>query len=281
MRNEISESGVYGTNAKFFPVFLLDLGCCVVLGVFTILLQMDIIEPNFHGYFANDTSIYYPITPGRVSNAWLVVYGVVLPFFMLLIFAIRDGAFKSPSRFRFFIHQVIIMGLLAICNVFVTNSLKTMVGRHRPDFIARCIPSYAEIVPDPISSYVSSVDVCTGDHKAVLEGHKSFPSGHSSQALFGSVYIAVYLYRRLPSLFGGRVITQGLRITVASIPICAGLVIAASRSIDNRHHPLDIIIGSLIGIACGLVLLTYGKLTFPADESATVYTAVDLADPVS
>lgn len=267
---------IYESNAKFLPVFFLDLACCVVIGIFTLMLQINVIEPNLHGYFHNDTSIYYPKTSGRVSGTMLGLFGHGLPSLIILLFAIHDGAFKSLPRFRFFIHQFLIMNFLAIGNAFVTNSLKSMVGRHRPDFIARCAPDYSTIHPDPVSTYVSSVDVCTGSKSQVLDGHKSFPSGHASQAMFGACFVATYLYRRLPTLRNGRFVSQTARLAAMLIPVCIGLVIGASRSIDNRHHALDIIIGSIIGIIFGCSLFTFGKLTYPEDVSSSTYIPIDL-----
>lgn len=59
---------------------------------------------------------------------------------------------------------------------------KVTVGKHRPDFLARCQPKMHGIplVRDrPLQLW--TVDVCTQTDRHVLkDGFRSFPSGHSS-----------------------------------------------------------------------------------------------------
>ena len=56
----------------------------------------------------------------------------------------------------------------------------------------------------------------------------------------------VYLQRRLKTLMPLRLVTQAVLAVLA-------LACAISRLVDHRHHPEDVVAGSLIGILIGSI----------------------------
>lgn len=103
------------------------------------------------------TSDYVPI-----SILWPVVFIVPLLVITLNFIINRERNDVSQSIFGF----TLTIGL----NGVITDTIKLIVGRPRPDFFWRCFPD----------GEMNIEMECSGDTKSVMDGRKSFPSGHSS-----------------------------------------------------------------------------------------------------
>lgn len=113
------------------------------------------------------------------------------------------------------------------------------MGRLRPDFLKRCIP-----VTDSLKNIV-----CSGDKKIVMEGRRSFPSGHSSSTFGGMGFIALFFTNHFSVFDGsGRI----YKFLIFLIPILIASLVAISRIVDYRHHWEDVLVGSLIGCASAI-----------------------------
>ncbi|KIM90375.1 hypothetical protein PILCRDRAFT_59930 [Piloderma croceum F 1598] len=129
----------------------------------------------------------------------------------------------------------------------ITEFLKSSVGRLRPDFLARC-------------RWDPAVQACTGNADTILNGRRSFPSGHSS-AIFASMTFmsllfagktAAWCYGVSPPHASFRA-SKLARFSLTLLPFFCAAWVAISRVEDYRHHKEDVIVGSLIGISVSTV----------------------------
>merc|ERR1712187_579288 len=106
------------------------------------------------------------------------------------------------------------MGALALTLVCV---VKNNVGRLRPDFLARCVPSNGE---------------CTRHGPDVIEGRKSFPSGHTCLSFAGLAYLSLYIAAKLIHLQNGRWAGSLWKVLLAGSPWVVVLWVGLSRIAD-------------------------------------------------
>lgn len=172
--------------------------------------------------------------------------------------------------------------------ISITTVIKVLVGRPRPDIIARCRPESGAENGVPYGLVTSAI--CTTTNLGRLqEGFRSFPSGHASSelaskpsflfssffrqspydspltfhlalklaAFAGLGFFAFYIAGKM-HLFDQRGHTIKAWITV--IPFTGAALIALTRVTDYRHHATDIIAGSLLGL--GLSYFSY-RLYYP------------------
>ncbi|KAJ7470621.1 PAP2-domain-containing protein [Mycena latifolia] len=125
----------------------------------------------------------------------------------------------------------------------VTQFTKITVGRPRPDIIDRCQPIPGSV--DPIYG-LSNSSICTtsNDLYIMLDGFRSFPSGHSSLSFAGLGFLAFYLAGKL-HLFDHRGYVA--KAWVSLVPFAGAALVAISRTMDNRHHWQDVLVGSVLG----------------------------------
>ena len=129
-------------------------------------------------------------------------------------------------------------------NGLLVDIIKLTVGRPRPDFFFRCFPD----------GIMNSEMKCTGDHWQVIDGRKSFPSGHSSFSFAGLGFLAFYLIGKF-KIFTEEGRGVSYRIFLSFTPFVIALLVAISRTMDYHHWWQDVTVGSIIGIL--LAYFTY------------------------
>ncbi|OHT13676.1 PAP2 superfamily protein [Tritrichomonas foetus] len=183
-----------------------------------------------------------------VENSWVLIYNIVMPFIIVIIFYFLS--FKFPTHINK-ISPLTVMwcAITCVCMTgFFTNVMKKYVGRPRPDMYAWC------------GSENATYETCTSIKQSKREGEfLSWPSGHSSNAMSGGMFIALLIQKVVK--------TRQLWVTlIASLPILGAVFVACSRIRDHRHHPDDVLAGMLLG---GVITVLFWwraeKIMFPKE----------------
>lgn len=114
-------------------------------------------------------ALKYPRGKDYVSARWLFLFIIPFPmiFFTILYLIKKDKLDFMAGNLGY--------SLAVGINGFMTDCLKLAVGRPRPDFFWRCFPD--GVVNDELN--------CTNpNQRDVMQGRKSFPSGHASCECF-------------------------------------------------------------------------------------------------
>ena len=150
--------------------------------------------------------------------------------------------------------------------------LKWLIGGFRPHFYAVCMPNVAQFSQPSgaqFASYMYDRSVCTGDRKAVNDALESFPSGHSTAAFAGLIFLALYFNAQLKVMSAHN--PAYWKMIMFFAPVLGAVLIAGALTIDKCeasplsrdagksdnswavHHHWDVMGGALIGTACAFV----------------------------
>ncbi|GAA5841685.1 hypothetical protein JCM3766R1_005151 [Sporobolomyces carnicolor] len=196
----------------------------------------------------SDTSIQHTFAVNeRISFGECIVYAGVIPAILIIITSL------GWRRSFWDCHNGILGLLLSVSITTVaTQVIKVCVGRPRPDLIDRCQPieGAANL---PVYGLATMSRVCTVTTGHIIDdGFKSFPSGHSSFAFAGLLYLSLYAAGKM-HLFDRR--GHAIKAWIAVTPCIGATLIAVSRTMDYRHHATDVIAGAILG--SWIAILTY------------------------
>ncbi|KAG9006257.1 hypothetical protein FRB94_000882 [Tulasnella sp. JGI-2019a] len=206
---------------------------------------------NFPITFVAGAIVYpdyaYPLLQ-EIVPIWLVaLLSFIIPFAAFCVFQI-----KQPSAEYFLDTTVgLVQGLVtaALFQVF----LKWLIGGFRPHFLELSKPDLASLSQGTgFQSIMYTRDVCTGDDKEINDSLESFPSGHSTAAFAGFVFLTLYLNAQLKVISDRR--PAYWRIVVTLAPLLGATLIAGALTIDKFHHWYDTLAGAVIGTLCAFVV---------------------------
>ncbi|KAF9696098.1 hypothetical protein EKO04_006184 [Ascochyta lentis] len=160
--------------------------------------------------------ISYPFEHHETIPTWLLaVIGLVIPaaviFLVCIIFVPGPTASRGTPksliwRRKLWEWNTGWMGLaLSLATAFmITQGMKLLFGKPRPDLLSRCQPDLARLQETAINDVVGAEfnaawvlvtdAICTNtDEDIMKDGFKSFPSGHASFSWAGLLYLTLFL----------------------------------------------------------------------------------------
>ncbi|CAG9782139.1 unnamed protein product [Diatraea saccharalis] len=230
------------------PNLLTEIILRVTLIFFVCVLQIKV-KPHVHHITESELTNY--MRPRRDSYVppWAMVIIIVLvPLMILSLSYILTGKYEDT------VQSLLAWTLALTINAFITEVTKLIVGRPRPDYFYRCFPTGIKSFRNP-------------NIKDVMEGRKSFPSGHSSFAFCSMGYLSIWLCGRLRVLSWNR--GDVIRITACLIPLVLASLVAISRICDHHHHWEDITVGSVLGFVSSY--FCYRQYYHPLDSTLSGY----------
>ncbi|MBW0497231.1 hypothetical protein O181_036946 [Austropuccinia psidii MF-1] len=253
----------------FFPAYVIDWGLGLV-AVVVAKLYLETAKPYYRDlsvYYAN-RDYHWDLRAEQVSDEWLHHLSVTLPLILLIVLTLVAYPMGGMHLIQTLHHSL--LGLLTshAISIIPTDLLKTWVGALRPDFFSRCTYSIESNVCKPKFHNI----------KLMEDGMKSFPSGHCTNAFAGLGFLALWLAGRNGAFaIGGDGLRAGgpfqsrlLKGFIASFWLLVALWIALTRIQDHRHHPQDVIAGSLIGLISAFIAYL---LYFPSPFDGSILTS--------
>ncbi|XP_074278790.1 lipid phosphate phosphatase 2-like isoform X2 [Silene latifolia] len=206
----------------------------ILLLLIGIEVGLNLITP-FYRFVGKDMmeDLKYPFHPNTIPVWSVPIYAVLLP---ILIFVIRYLKRKDVHDLH---HAVLGLLYAVLITGVITDAIKDGVGRPRPNFFYRCFPEGMDFY-DNLGNVV-----CNGDPNDIKEGHKSFPSGHTSWSFAGLGFLSLYLAAKI-QVFDRR--GHVGKLCVVFLPLLAAALVGVSRVDDYWHHWTDVFTGGLIGL---------------------------------
>ncbi|KAI9102575.1 phosphatidic acid phosphatase type 2/haloperoxidase [Phlyctochytrium arcticum] len=236
------------TIALYIRYYWMDWLGLALMGALGLAIYLLRPVPNrqFPIYFRDGEVIYpefaYPLNKNIVP-IWLAAFlAFTIPAVTFVLLQIRIRNFNDLNTAV----MGVIMSLItaAVFQVF----LKWLIGGLRPHFYSVCKPSIDPSLANAgagFSGIMVDRSVCTGDEKEINDALESFPSGHSTAAFAGFLFLSWYLNGKLKIFANYR--PHYWKLVLFFAPILGATLIAGSLTIDKFHHWYDVVGGGIIG----------------------------------
>lgn len=209
----------------------------------------EIVHPDFA----------YPLRD-EIIPIWLAAFlAAMVPIVVFLLMQIRIRSFWDVNN--------AVIGLLyslitaAVFQVFI----KWLIGGLRPHFLDVCQPdvSLANDKGYNRKGYLNlyyTKEICTGDPDQIDDSLESMPSGHTTAAFAGFIYLYLYLNAKL-KVFSNYHPAMWKLIAIYA-PVLGACLIGGALTIDEFHNWYDVLAGAVIGtvMAFSAYRMTYAAI---------------------
>lgn len=123
-----------------------------------------------------------------------------------------------------------------------------LIGGLRPHFLTVCKPSIPNTgieIGNGLRQIMYNRSICTGNRNQINDSLESFPSGHSTAAFAGFVFLYLYLNAKLKVFSNYH--PAFWKLIAVYAPILGATLIAGSLTIDEFHNWYDCLAGAIIG----------------------------------
>ena len=197
----------------------------------------------------------------EIVPAWLsILLGPVVPVVCILVLQMRVCSFWDANNAIFGV-------LYSLTNSVVFQmTVKWLIGGLRPHFLDVCKPDLS-LAKTGKSRYNAAGykemyytrDVCTGDYWQINDSLTSFPSGHTTAAFAGFVFLSLYMNGKF-KIFANRH-SPLWKLTMFNTPLLCATLIGGALTIDAFHNWYDIVAGAIIGT---FMAFTSYRMTYAA-----------------
>ena len=271
---------------------ILELVSLTVLGIpmiYVHLIAGSNYQPKNRGFFCDDQNLKHPYVENETVPmvTCFIIWAALVTFFVFFIEFLRYFSYKQEDlqmyglKLPWILIELyrhigyMIVGAMS-CFLF-TDLSKFRIGRLRPHFLSICKPNYTALCKDKYDYYryvtENDSEICTGlagntTAKMLKEARLSFMSGHSSFSFYCATFLVLYLQARLnkwPEQKAGplNVLRQALKVLRPFFQfglLTLAFWIALTRISDYFHHPLDVTMGSAVGIIFAITTVSVADI---------------------
>ena len=153
------------------------------------------LTPNLRPFSIEDSTISYPFQNNAKIPTWLLaILSTIVPgvFIALIIFVLPKHREEKLKTRLWMLNTVWLgLGVALAAAMLVTDGMKNLTGKPRPDLISRCAPVATRLANESfrVGDILFSVEVCASwdgiseaglGKKKLLDGFRSWVSGHAS-----------------------------------------------------------------------------------------------------